>query len=90
MKIGSVTIKNRFGMAPMGPLGLSDSDGGFNQRGIDYYAERARGGVGLIVTGVTFVDNEVEEHGMPNCPSPTYNPVHFIRTAREMTERIHA
>ncbi len=90
VKIGSVTIKNRFGMAPMGPLGLSDSDGGFNQRGIDYYTERARGGVGLIVTGVTFVDNEVEEHGMPNCPSPTYNPVHFIRTAREMTERIHA
>ena len=39
VKIGSVTIKNRFGMAPMGPRGLSDSDGGFNQRGIDYYAE---------------------------------------------------
>ena len=27
---------------------------------------------------------------MPNCPSPTYNSVHFVRTAREMTERIHA
>ena len=77
-------------MAPMGPLGLADGDGGFNQRGIDYYTERAKGGTGLIVTGVTFVDNEVEEHGMPNCPSPTWNPVHFVRTGREMTERIHA
>lgn len=42
VKIGSLTIKNRFAMAPMGPLGLSDSEGGFNQRGIDYYVERAR------------------------------------------------
>lgn len=90
IKIGAVTIKNRFAMAPMGPLGLADGDGGFNQRGIDYYTERAKGGTGLIVTGVTFVDNKVEEHGMPNCPSPTWNPVHFVRTGREMTERIHA
>ncbi len=77
-------------MAPMGPLGLADAEGGFNQRGIDYYTERAKGGTGLIITGVTFVDNEVEEHGMPNCPCPTHNPVQFVRTGREMTERIHA
>ncbi|MBN1468674.1 MAG: FAD-dependent oxidoreductase [Fusobacteriaceae bacterium] len=88
--IGSCEIKNKFAMAPMGPLGLGDSQGGFNQRGIDYYVERAKGGVGLIFTGVTFVDNTIEEHGMPNCPCSTYNDVHFVRTAREMTEKIHA
>ncbi|OOM13799.1 FAD-dependent oxidoreductase [Clostridium saccharobutylicum] len=90
IKIGNCEIKNRFALAPMGPLGLADSEGGFNQRGIDYYTERAKGGTGLIITGVTFVDNEVEEHGMPNCPCPTHNPVQFVRTGREMTERIHA
>ncbi|PXV87325.1 2-enoate reductase [Lachnotalea glycerini] len=90
IKIGSVTIKNRFALAPMGPLGLADAEGGFNQRGIDYYTERAKGGTGLIITGVTFVDNEVEEHGMPNVPCSTHNPVQFVRTGREMTERIHA
>ncbi|BBF42705.1 2,4-dienoyl-CoA reductase [NADPH] [Lachnospiraceae bacterium KM106-2] len=90
IKIGSVTIKNRFALAPMGPLGLGDAEGGFNQRGIDYYTARAKGGTGLIITGVTFVDNEVEEHAMPSTPCPTYNSVHFVRTAREMTERIHA
>ena len=90
VKIGTVEIKNRFAMAPMGPLGLSDSEGGFNQRGIDYYVERAKGGTGLIITGVTFSDCKVETQSMPNCPNSTYNPVHFIRTAREMTERIHA
>ncbi len=90
IKIGSCEIKNRFAMAPMGPLGLADAEGGWNQRGIDYYTERAKGGTGLIITGVSFVDNQVEEHGMPNCPCSTHNPVHFVRTSREMTERIHA
>lgn len=90
VSIGKCEIKNRFAMAPMGPLGLADAEGGFNQRGIDYYTERAKGGTGLIITGVTFVDNQVEEHGMPNCPCPTHNPVQFVRTGREMTERIHA
>ena len=90
VKIGNCEIKNRFALAPMGPLGLGDAEGGFNQRGIDYYTERAKGGTGLIITGVTFVDNEVEEHSMPNTPCPTHNPVQFVRTGREMTERIHA
>jgi 2-enoate reductase len=90
IRIGKCEIKNRFAMAPMGPLGLSDSEGGWNQRGIDYYTERAKGGTGLIVTGVTFSDCKVETQSMPNCPNSTYNPVHFIRTSREMTERIHA
>jgi 2-enoate reductase len=90
VSIGGCRLKNRFAMAPMGPLGLADAQGGFNQRGIDYYTERAKGGTGLIITGVTFVENKVEEHGMPNCPCSTHNSVHFIRTGREMTERIHA
>lgn len=90
IKIGGVELKNRFCLAPMGPLGLADAEGGFNQRGIDYYTERAKGGTGLIITGVTFSDCKVETQSMPNCPNSTYNPVHFIRTSREMTERIHA
>ncbi len=90
IKIGNCEIKNRFSMAPMGPLGLSDSEGGWNQRGIDYYTERAKGGTGLIITGVTFSDCQVETQSMPNCPNSTYNPVHFVRTSREMTERVHA
>ena len=90
ISIGKVQMKNRFAMAPMGPLGLADAQGGFNQRGIDYYTERAKGGTGLIITGVTFSDCTVEMQSMPNCPNSTYNPVHFVRTGREMTERIHA
>ena len=90
IQIGKLTLKNRFAMAPMGPLGLGDSEGGWNQRGIDYYTRRAQGGTGLIITGVTFSDCEVETQSMSNAPNSTYNPVHFVRTSREMTERVHA
>lgn len=89
-RIGNCDIKNRFVMAPMGPMGLGDTDGGFNQRGIDFYTERAKGGIGLIITGVTLVDNRIEEHAMPNSPCSTMNAVHFVRTGRELTERVHA
>lgn len=90
IKIGSITIKNRFAMAPMGPLGLADASGGWNQRGIDYYVERAKGGTGLIITGVTFFDQVVEKQDPTTVPNPLYKPVNFVKTSREMTERIHA
>ena len=90
VSIGSMTCKNRFAMAPMGPLGMADCEGGYTQRGIEYYTARARGGVGLIITGVTSVDEVIERHSLPNLPSATHNPIHFVRTGLELTERVHA
>jgi 2-enoate reductase len=89
-RIGSCELKNRFAMAPLGPLGLSDSEGGWNERGIAYYAARAAGGTGLIHTGITFVESEIEPRAVGNCPNSTRNPTHFIRTSSELTERVHA
>lgn len=88
--IGTMRLKNRFAMAPMGPLGFSDAFGGWNARGIEYYVARARGGTGLIITGVTPVTNPAEQFPAGACPSPTLNPGVFIRTSKELTERVHA
>ncbi|WP_440193209.1 oxidoreductase [Anaerocolumna jejuensis] len=90
LKVGSITLKNRFAMAPMGPLGLADANGGWNQRGIDYYVERAKGGTGLIITGVTFFDQFVEKQDPSTVPNPLYKPIQFVKTSEEMTERVHA
>jgi len=60
INIGKVAIKNRIAMAPMVPGGLVDRDGGPTQRAIDYYTERAFGGVGLIISGCTKVSELVE------------------------------
>ncbi|MFH0786851.1 MAG: FAD-dependent oxidoreductase [Pseudomonadota bacterium] len=88
--IGKCLIKNRFVMAPMGPAGLCDSDGAFTERGINYYVERAKGGVGLIITGMSFVENEIEKHTSGAMACPTANPMLFIRMARTLTERVQA
>lgn len=90
IKIGKLEIKNRFVMAPMGPGGLCDADGTFNERGVEYYVERAKGGTGLIMTGVTMVENDIEKCNLPSMPCPTLNPLNFITTGKKMTERIHA
>ncbi len=60
IKIGGIEMKNRIAMAPMGIVGLLNPDGSPGPRALDYYLERARGGVGLIITGVFRVENEVE------------------------------
>jgi len=60
VKIGKVEIKNRVVMAPMGIVGLLNPDGSLSPRAIDYYIERARGGVGLIITAVHKVENDLE------------------------------
>lgn len=88
--IGVCELKNRFVMAPMGPAGLADAQGAFHQNGIDFYVERAQGGVGLIIAGMCYVENTVERHGPGTMPCPTLNPVLFKRTARQLTERVHA
>lgn len=48
LSIGNCRIKNRYVMEPMGPAGLADGFGAFNERAIHFYTERARGKVGLI------------------------------------------
>ncbi|NBI51226.1 oxidoreductase [Photobacterium alginatilyticum] len=89
MSIGTLKLKNRYSMAPMGTLGLVDADGAYNNRGIEYYVARARGGVGLIITGVQMVENKLEQFPMPSLPCPTNHPTAYIRSAKELTERVH-
>ena len=48
-RIGSMELKNRIVMAPMGTT--ADGDGGYSARTIRYFTERAKGGTGLIITG---------------------------------------
>ena len=49
LQVGSLTLKNRILMGSM-HTGLEDLPGGFERLAV-FYAERARGGVALIVTG---------------------------------------
>jgi len=90
IKVGNVEIKNKIAMAPMGILGLSTEKGGFSQRAQDYYVARAKGGTGLIITGVSKVENEIEKFHSGSTTCPTIDPGHFLATSGEMVERVHA
>ena len=55
--IRKVHFKNRAVMAPM-VLNCAGEDGSVTPAFSDFYAARARGGVGYIVLGATFVHND--------------------------------
>jgi len=83
--IGSLQVKNRLIMAPMGTR-LSSEVGGVTQRQIDYYAERAKGGVGTIITEVTCVDHPIGVTGPTNL---TIHDNAFIAGHNELVESLH-
>ncbi len=56
--IGSLELKNRLIMPPMA-TNFADKDGQVTDRQIAYYAERAKGGVGLVIVEVSCVDAPV-------------------------------
>ena len=56
MKIGNTEIKNRVVMAPM-CMGFGQFDGKVTDIMADHYVERAKGGVGLIITEITRIND---------------------------------
>ena len=86
--IGKLSIKNRIVMASVAH-GLLERDGNMSQRAIDYYVARARGGVGLIITGATLVSREIE-YGpdIPGLWGMLDSSMHLARF-RQLAEAVH-
>ena len=58
-RIGKLWIRNRTVMSPM-LKNYGNRDGSVTQKYIDYFVERARGGVGLIMTEATYISPEAK------------------------------
>ena len=56
MNIGKLTVKNRTVMTAA-EMGMGDMDGKPTEKLMSYYEERAKGGVGLIITATTRVND---------------------------------
>jgi 2,4-dienoyl-CoA reductase-like NADH-dependent reductase (Old Yellow Enzyme family)/thioredoxin reductase len=65
-QIGKLRLKNRIVMAPMG-TNYSTTDGLSTQRDCEYYAERARGGVAMIMTEAMIVTETARSHHNSLC-----------------------
>ncbi len=87
-KIGKMVTKNRIVMAPMG-TGLSDSDGGFSRRQIDYYVARAKGGTGLIMPGVCFVDATLEAESIGLFGLNRVDSLGHLNRISELCDAVH-
>ena len=60
--IGRMRVKNRVVMPPM-HVAITGSDGSPDERYIKYYEERAKGGVGLIITEAASVVDDTSSTG---------------------------
>jgi len=58
-QIGKVKIRNRTVMSPMG-TGHSGSDNNFSPELIEFYARRAKGGIGMIITEGNVVQTDID------------------------------
>lgn len=85
IKIGTCEIKNRIAMMPMGVFSsrLMNPDGSYSKDGADYYIERAKGGVGLIITGL------VPMIGWLGLPHICKSPETYIENQKYLVEGIH-
>lgn len=85
MKIGNVEIKNRIVMAPM-CMGFGQYNGCATETMMDYYEERAKGGVALIFTEITRI-NDIT--GASSFGQLGMSHDYQIPALREMADRIH-
>lgn len=83
--IGRLNLKNRIVMPSMGTA-LSSADGEVTDHEIAYFEERAKGGVGLIITEVTSVDYNLGKAG-PSHPRVDDNK--FIPMLFRLANTVH-
>ncbi len=83
--IGNVEIKNRFVMTAM-DVGMANFNGTPTDLLTDYYLQRVRGGVGLIITGICRVNNN---HGVAEPRQISLTNNRRITPFKRMNQKIH-
>jgi len=94
IQINQLTIKNRIVMGPMGNISVADEHGRPSSKMIQYFTERARGGVGLITSGLVPFSQGIDP-SVTEADGRSYFPrIEGSRTVyagwRDLAESIHA
>lgn len=90
MNIGSLEIKNRFILGPMGIHShrLVNPDGSFTDDAIRFYERIAQGGCGLIVTSAMTVQSKFDNAKGSTAALDKAGPEYIVQS-KKLTERIH-
>ena len=84
-KIGNVTVPNRLVFEPMGNY-YAELDGSVSERDIAFYAKRAEGGCGIIMTEVASVNSKTGRGNLRNLCTDSDK---FIPGYQKMADAIH-
>jgi len=85
IRIGTMTVKNRTVMTAA-EISMADTAGRPTEQLMDYYEERAKGGVGLIIPGVTRVN---DNSGAFSFTQLSMSHDYHIEPMREFADRLH-
>ncbi len=61
IKVNNITLKNRVIMGPMGNINMCDETGKPNDKMLQYFFARAKGGTGLLTTGLIPVSHGIDK-----------------------------
>lgn len=85
IKVGGIELPNRIAMMPMGvfsPRLMNQKTAAYTKDGADYYIERAKGGTGLIISGV-----------VPIIPIPVRTPLcypeEYVKEMKYLMDGVH-
>ena len=87
-KIGKVEIKNRIVMSGMHNIGWKDGNGVIEDCVIDYFEARAKGGVGLIISGANQPDFQYDNGVIMD--NPFRHPEAFLARHKKLVDRVHS
>ena len=94
IRVNAITLKNRLVMAPMGNISMCDETGRPNIKMLKYFEERARGGVGLITTGLIPVSYHIDKSLIENGELTYFPRIDRSRTVfapwRDLAAMCHA
>lgn len=88
LKVGGVTLPNRYCVAPMTGGNTNNPDSSYTDQAINYFTLRTKGGFGLIIPGALCPDYQVDPYSALGA-SPLQNKEAFIPQAKKLTASIH-
>lgn len=86
--LGPIHVKNRIFMSPMHPNLSETPDGVYTKRFIDYFAERAKKGVGLIMTGHVKAERTIDPYPC-QYKFPCLDRVDEVKYFAELCDAVH-
>jgi len=94
IQVNKLTLKNRIVMGPMGNISMAEEMGRPTNKMIQYFADRARGGTGLLTSGLVPISQAVDPTVTERGDKSYFPRIDSSRTVfagwRDLAEAVHA